>query len=49
MWKYEIKNINSDCTELTTVAELTPEVEDDGSPAIPSGSVCAGRRKQFTR
>jgi hypothetical protein len=27
MQKHEIKNVNSDCTELTTVAELTP---DDG-------------------
>jgi hypothetical protein len=31
MWKREIKNVNSDCTELTTVAELTP---DDGDPRL---------------
>jgi hypothetical protein len=31
MRKREIKNANSDCTELTTVAELTP---DDGDPRL---------------
>jgi hypothetical protein len=31
MRKREIKNVNSDCTELTTVAELTP---DDGDPRL---------------
>jgi hypothetical protein len=25
MWEREIKNVNSDCTELPTVAELTPD------------------------
>jgi hypothetical protein len=31
MQEHEIKNANSDCTELTTVAELTP---DDGDPRM---------------
>jgi hypothetical protein len=31
MQKREIENANSDCTELTTVAELTP---DDGDPRL---------------